>query len=181
VNQLLTSLTDDTAALRRVIERVDRPVILVAHAYAGAVIAAAHDDRVKSLVFVTALAPDEGETVRRRLLSRCAASRSSQARTGCLWTDLDAGGGLLSGGGSQGLAGSDCHNGWGAAADRCEIHPGKESHACMENHTIVVSRCGRGPHDRPRDPELYGRANGCNHLFIPHRPRSDVHSTESRS
>ncbi len=59
----LTSLADDTAALRRVIERVDGPVILVGHAYAGAVIAAAHDDRVKALVYVAALAPDEGETV----------------------------------------------------------------------------------------------------------------------
>jgi pimeloyl-ACP methyl ester carboxylesterase len=59
----LTSLTDDAAALRRVIERTDGPVILVGHAYAGAVIAAAEDDRVKSLVYVAALAPDEGETV----------------------------------------------------------------------------------------------------------------------
>jgi len=59
----LTSHTDDTAALRRVIERTAGPVILVAHAYAGAVIAAAHDDRVKCLVYVAALAPDEGETV----------------------------------------------------------------------------------------------------------------------
>jgi pimeloyl-ACP methyl ester carboxylesterase len=59
----LTSLTDDTAALRRVIERTTGPVILVAHAYAGAVIAAAHHDRVKSLVYIAALAPDEGETV----------------------------------------------------------------------------------------------------------------------
>src|SRR5580698_730655 len=59
----LTSLTDDTAALRRVIERTAGPVILVGHAYAGAVIAAAHHDRVKSLVYIAALAPDEGETV----------------------------------------------------------------------------------------------------------------------
>ena len=59
----LTSLSDDTAALRRVIERTAGPVILVGHAYAGAVIAAAHDVRVKSLVYIAALAPDEGETV----------------------------------------------------------------------------------------------------------------------
>jgi len=59
----LTSLTDDATALRRVIERTTGPVILVAHAYAGAVIAATHDDRVKSLVYVVALAPDAGETV----------------------------------------------------------------------------------------------------------------------
>jgi pimeloyl-ACP methyl ester carboxylesterase len=59
----LTSLTDDAAALQRVIDRTTGPVILVGHAYSGAVIAAAHDDRVKSLVYVAALAPDEGETV----------------------------------------------------------------------------------------------------------------------
>jgi pimeloyl-ACP methyl ester carboxylesterase len=59
----LTSLIDDAAALRRVIERADGPVILVGHAYAGAVIAAALDDRVRALVYVAALAPDEGETV----------------------------------------------------------------------------------------------------------------------
>ena len=59
----LTSLTDDAAVLRSVIERTNGPVILVGHAYAGAVIAAAHDDRVKSLVYIAALAPDEGETV----------------------------------------------------------------------------------------------------------------------
>jgi pimeloyl-ACP methyl ester carboxylesterase len=59
----LTSLTDDTAALLRAIERTAGPVILVGHAYAGAVIAAAHDDRVTSLAYVAALAPDEGESV----------------------------------------------------------------------------------------------------------------------
>jgi pimeloyl-ACP methyl ester carboxylesterase len=59
----LTSLSDDAAALRRVIERASSPVVLVGHAYSGAVVTAAHDDRVKSLVYVAALAPDEGETV----------------------------------------------------------------------------------------------------------------------
>lgn len=59
----LTSLTDDAAALRRAIERTKGPVTLVGHAYSGAVIAAAHDDRVKSLVYVAALAPDLGESV----------------------------------------------------------------------------------------------------------------------
>jgi pimeloyl-ACP methyl ester carboxylesterase len=38
-------------------------VIVAGHAYAGAVIAAANDERVKALVYVAALAPDEGETV----------------------------------------------------------------------------------------------------------------------
>jgi pimeloyl-ACP methyl ester carboxylesterase len=59
----LKSLTDDAAAVRRVIERTTGPVILVGHAYAGAVIAAAHHVRVESLVYIAALAPDENETV----------------------------------------------------------------------------------------------------------------------
>jgi pimeloyl-ACP methyl ester carboxylesterase len=59
----LTSLTDDAVALRRVIERTTGPVILAGHAYAGAVIAATHHDRVKALVYIAALAPAEGETV----------------------------------------------------------------------------------------------------------------------
>jgi pimeloyl-ACP methyl ester carboxylesterase len=59
----LTTLTDDAIALQRVIDKTTGPVILVAHAYAGAVIAATQDDRVKSLVYIAALAPDEGETV----------------------------------------------------------------------------------------------------------------------
>jgi pimeloyl-ACP methyl ester carboxylesterase len=59
----MTSLTDDAAALSRTLERTSGPVVLVGHAYSGAVIATAQEDRVKSLVYVTALAPDEGETV----------------------------------------------------------------------------------------------------------------------
>jgi hypothetical protein len=38
-------------------------VVLAAHAYGGAVIGAAREDRVKSLVYIAALAPDECETV----------------------------------------------------------------------------------------------------------------------
>ena len=59
----LTSFRDDVEALDRAIERVEGPVVLVGHAYAGAVIAATRDVKVKALVYVAALAPDEGETV----------------------------------------------------------------------------------------------------------------------
>src|SRR3984957_11314444 len=59
----LTSLTNDVAALSQALERTTGPVVLVGHAYSGAVIAAVREDRVKSLVYISALAPDEGETV----------------------------------------------------------------------------------------------------------------------
>jgi pimeloyl-ACP methyl ester carboxylesterase len=59
----LTSFPDDVAALNRAIERTTGPVVLVGHAYSGAVIAASREGRVKSLVYIAALTPDEGETV----------------------------------------------------------------------------------------------------------------------
>src|SRR6516162_2759591 len=59
----LISFQDDVAALDRALERVPGPVVLAGHAYAGAVIAATRSDKVKALVYVAALAPDEGETV----------------------------------------------------------------------------------------------------------------------
>src|SRR6516165_11403146 len=59
----LTSLADDVAALNRSLNRTEGPIILAGHAYAGAVMALARPERVKALVYVTALAPNEGEKV----------------------------------------------------------------------------------------------------------------------
>jgi len=59
----LTSLSNDVSVLSRALERTNGPVVLVGHAYGGAVIGAIREERVKSLVYIAALAPDEGETV----------------------------------------------------------------------------------------------------------------------
>lgn len=59
----LTSLSDDVSALTRALERTTGPLVLAGHAYAGGVIGAIREERVKALVYVAALAPDEGETV----------------------------------------------------------------------------------------------------------------------
>ena len=59
----LTSLSDDATALTRTLERTSGPIVLVGHAYGGAVIGAIREGRVKSFVYVAALAPDQGETV----------------------------------------------------------------------------------------------------------------------
>jgi pimeloyl-ACP methyl ester carboxylesterase len=56
-------LSDDAAALQRTLARTAGPVILAGHAYAGAVIATANDERVRGLVYIAALAPAKGETV----------------------------------------------------------------------------------------------------------------------
>ena len=63
VQNPLTSLEDDVAATRRILDRQDGPVILVGHSYGGTVITeAGGDDKVAGLVYVSALAPDVGES-----------------------------------------------------------------------------------------------------------------------
>ena len=59
-----TSLADDVAATKRVIAELGGPAILVGHSYGGAVISeAGNDPGVAGLVYITAFAPDRGESV----------------------------------------------------------------------------------------------------------------------
>jgi pimeloyl-ACP methyl ester carboxylesterase len=58
------SLAGDVAATRAVINAQDKPVILVGHSYGGAVVTeAGNDPKVVGLVYITAFAPDAGESV----------------------------------------------------------------------------------------------------------------------
>ncbi len=58
------SLADDVAATKRILASQDRPAILVGHSYGGAVITeAGNDPKVAGLVYITAFAPDKGESV----------------------------------------------------------------------------------------------------------------------
>lgn len=61
----LTSLTEDVGALKRLLGKVEGPVLLVAHSYAGAVITAAgaNNPNVKALIYIAAIVPDENESV----------------------------------------------------------------------------------------------------------------------
>jgi len=89
----LTSLADDVAALDRSLERIDGPVVLAGHAYAGAVIAGTRREKVRALVYVAALAPDEGETVADvfyRAEPHPAAPRLAPDSHGLIWLPPDA-------------------------------------------------------------------------------------------
>src|SRR6201984_3859417 len=58
------SLVDDVAVTKRVLAAQDGPVILVGHSYGGAVITeAGNDPKVAGLVYITAFALDNGESV----------------------------------------------------------------------------------------------------------------------
>ncbi len=58
------SLHDDVKATKRILESQDGPAILVGHSYGGAVITeAGTHPNVAALVYITAFAPDKGESV----------------------------------------------------------------------------------------------------------------------
>ena len=58
------SLADDVAATKRIVAMQNGPVVLVGHSYGGVVITeAGHDPKVAALVYITAFAPDKGESV----------------------------------------------------------------------------------------------------------------------
>jgi pimeloyl-ACP methyl ester carboxylesterase len=64
VQNPLSSLADDVAATRRVLDVQTGPVVLVGHSWGGVVITQAGvHERVKSLVYVAAFAPSEGQSV----------------------------------------------------------------------------------------------------------------------
>ncbi len=59
----LDSVETDVASVIRCLGRVSSPAILVGHSYGGTLIThAGMDDRVAGLVYLAALAPDEGES-----------------------------------------------------------------------------------------------------------------------
>jgi len=89
----MTSLADDVAALDRTLERVEGPVVVAGHAYAGAVIGSTSEQKVASLVYVAAVAPDEGETaadILYRIDPHPQAPALGPDRHGLIWLPADA-------------------------------------------------------------------------------------------
>jgi pimeloyl-ACP methyl ester carboxylesterase len=63
VQNPLSSLADDAAAVRRAIELVDGPVVLVGHSWGGTVITQSGASKhVRALVYIAAFAPDRNES-----------------------------------------------------------------------------------------------------------------------
>jgi pimeloyl-ACP methyl ester carboxylesterase len=86
-----TSLEDDVQATKRVLNRQEGPCILVGHSYGGAVITAAGNDlKCVGLVYVSAFAPDKGETLGALLGShpRDPISGIDDPVDGFVWYDL---------------------------------------------------------------------------------------------
>ena len=144
----LTSLADDVAALNRSLDRTHGPIVLAGHAYAGAVIALARPERIKALVYVTALAPDEREKVADvfyRLPPHPLAPKLAPDGNGLIWLPDEA------------FAAAFAQNGPEdqrvvlAAVQRpisinCITVPGRTP--ALEGHSELVSDCRKRPDDR---------------------------------
>ena len=65
VNMPLHNLADDVATVKRAIEHIGGPTILVGHSYGGEVITNAgyNNSNVTGLVYIAAFAPDEGQSL----------------------------------------------------------------------------------------------------------------------
>lgn len=88
VQNPLTSLADDVAAVDRVLARQTGPVLLVGHSYGGVVITEAGDaPNVAGLVYVAAFVPDVGESVE-KLIAGGAPPPVQPSADGFLFFDL---------------------------------------------------------------------------------------------
>ncbi|MGF6759638.1 alpha/beta fold hydrolase [Paraburkholderia sp. GAS42] len=92
VQNPLSSLADDVAATKRVLARQDGPTILVGHSWGGTVITEAGADapNVVGLVYITAIAPDVGESTMDMFKHGPSAPAGESIKpdeTGFLWFD----------------------------------------------------------------------------------------------
>jgi pimeloyl-ACP methyl ester carboxylesterase len=89
VQEPLTSLADDVAATKRVLDLRPGPTILVGHSYGGVVITEAGDaPNVVGLVYIAAFIPDQGESALSLLATAPAANNDTHATSdGFLYLD----------------------------------------------------------------------------------------------
>ena len=80
VQEPLTSLADDVAATKRVLDLQQGPVVLVGHSYGGVVITeAGNAPNVVGLVYIAAFIPDQGESAVSLLSSAPTANNDMRA------------------------------------------------------------------------------------------------------
>jgi hypothetical protein len=155
----LTSVSDDVRALDRCLARIEGPVVLAAHAYAGAVISGSKNERVKGLVFVAALAPDEGETVGEvfgRGKPHPKAPQLAPDGDGFIWMPESAFAAAFA------QNASPKENALFAAVQRptnVACLQEKAPEAALEDFAVLVPAGGAGSHDQPRDAGLHGAAD----------------------
>ncbi len=86
VQNPLTSLADDVAATKRILNRIEGQCILVGHSWGGTVITeVGNDEKVSGLVYIAALAPDAGESMVDLFSEYETPSQYFQEQEGFIW------------------------------------------------------------------------------------------------
>ena len=145
----LTSFHDDVAALDRTLERATGSVVLVGHAYAGAVIAATRDREGEGARLRGRTGAGRGRNRRRRFLPRRAPPAGAQARSRQARADLSARGSLRRSLRPTCPRRGSGRAGGGSAANLARLHHGKGGSTAVEGPPGLVPRGGAGSHDRP--------------------------------
>ena len=156
----LTSLSDDVSALTRTLERTTGPIVLVGHAYGGAVVGAILEARVKSFVYIAALAPDEGETVAQAFYrdeSHPEAPKLAPDKHDFIWMPED---GFSRAVAHKASTDRNKNPGGGAATNFCSQHSRERAGPWMEVESVLVFAWGGGPHDQSQNAAIYGWSNG---------------------
>jgi len=171
----LTSLSDDIVALNRTIARTNGPVIVAGHAYAGAVIAAANDERVKALVYVAALAPEEGETVAQvfyRDEAHPQAPKLAPDKDGWIWMP------------EEGFSNAFAHHATGdqiavskavqrPIALKCIQEPAPKPAWRSKPSWFLIAE--RRPYDQSQNTTFHGKSNAGSYSYICRRPYTFAH------
>jgi pimeloyl-ACP methyl ester carboxylesterase len=163
-------LTGDAAYLAALLQTISGPIVLVGHAYGGAVMsnAAAGNEQVQALVFVAGWMPDEGESIQQLLESEVFAdSLVPAALRPVPFTNLD---------GSEGVdlyldheafpetfaAEVDPETGRGDGGDAATVERRRRGHALgpagVAVHPVVVPAGHRGPSHSAGGTAIHGRA-----------------------
>jgi pimeloyl-ACP methyl ester carboxylesterase len=175
----LTSLADDVNALDRTIDRTAGPVVVAGHAYAGGVIGATKHPRVRALVYVAALAPDEGETMADVFYRDPLHPDAPELKPddhGWIWLPVNAF--------AQAFAqqGSPEEHAVLAAVQRpiaMQCIQQTRAETRMERPPVLVPRRRARPDDQPDHSEVHGRTHAGEHSHARCRPRSFNHPTAS--
>jgi pimeloyl-ACP methyl ester carboxylesterase len=175
----LTSLSDDIAAVSRVVEKIEGPVLLGGHAYGGAPIAGVTSEKLRGLVYIAALAPAEGETVAEVFYREKPHPKAPQIAHDAQRLYLDARDGLCRRLCSEryvrNLGHLECHS----KANQRELHSGESPRSSVEVKALLVFGGRRRPDDCAENSAFHGGTNEDKHSLSPCGPYARHHGTRT--
>ena len=156
------------------------PIVLAGHAYAGAVIGATRNEKVRALVYIAALAPDEGETVADVSIviePHPQAPKLAPDGHGLIWLPSDAFAAAFA---QHASAEEQALLACGSAADIAGLHQRQARTAAVEGPAELVPVAEEDRMIVPDDPALHGGQDEGARAITPGRSYADRHRAQRR-